>query len=348
MAFNIFFATNRNETGENAFGTRIAPDNSLRFGRASIPDDLFGPWEPKGNLGSIQVSTYAEAPGGAYQYGSQQCFAEITAECQQRNGRDVLIYLHGYNTDFRDALYYAADLGRSLVAQRASCPGTVPAADPVIMVFTWPSDGKLLRYPSDREDAMLSAPAMRRFMEILRDARWGRSDYADFGLRGLKVHLLCQSMGNLVLMRGLQALIETDRPLEAVFDQVMLGAADVPRDAFNDDDKLIPLKHICRQVTVYHNPWDTVIMMGSTPVNWSQRLGCLGPKANADMEMVAAVDCLEPAERGKNPYDDLSRHYYTRTAPEVQRDILQVMAETPPGSVVGREPKPGVSRYRLP
>ena len=352
MPVKTYFVTNRIPTGDSDFTGEASPIGELRFGEAIVPDSLFGPIRHKGSLSKIDVNIYPDKSGTPNRFGSEICFENIKQDCQDRNGKEILLYVHGYNTTFRQSLYSIADIGRRLIRQRQNFPEKrpgwqCPSSDPVFMVFSWPSDGALLRYRQDQDDARDSATATSRLFGLLNDALIGHGVYSQFNISGLRLHMLCQSMGNLVLMHGLQALISKSERLRWIFNHIFLGAADVPRDAFNDNDKLIPLKYIARQITLYYNPLDTVISMGGTPINWRSRLGLMGPSPNADMESVAAVNCQEPAERAKNPQDDLSRHYYTRLSSEVQDDILQVLSDVTPDAIKGRV-NVGPSRYKIP
>src|SRR6476469_618614 len=53
--------------------------------------------------------------------------------------RDVLVFIHGYNTRFEDAVYRLAQ-----IVHDSGFKG-------VPILFTWPSKGQLLDYPYDRE-----------------------------------------------------------------------------------------------------------------------------------------------------------------------------------------------------
>ena len=58
----------------------------------------------------------------------------------------VLLFVHGYNVTFADAIFKAAQ-----IAFDANFAGTV-------LVFSWPSAGNLFKYDKDRESAEFAAP----------------------------------------------------------------------------------------------------------------------------------------------------------------------------------------------
>jgi esterase/lipase superfamily enzyme len=73
----------------------------------------------------------------------------------QTSGRDVLIYVHGYNQSFEQAALDAARLS----------DGIKFAGD--TMAFSWPSKAQLLNYDFDRESAMWSRDALDQVLEDL-------------------------------------------------------------------------------------------------------------------------------------------------------------------------------------
>jgi esterase/lipase superfamily enzyme len=83
---------------------------------------------------------------------------EATARFDQRlpaGGRHVLIFVHGYNTRFDEAVYRFAQIIHDSDA-------------PVVPVlFTWPSRGKLLDYAYDRDSATYSRDALEVVLENL-------------------------------------------------------------------------------------------------------------------------------------------------------------------------------------
>jgi hypothetical protein len=72
--------------------------------------------------------------------GAAQAFA------QAANGRDMLLYVHGYNETFESAASSAATLSDAIGFQGKTA------------LFAWPSGGRLLNYIGDRESATWSQP----------------------------------------------------------------------------------------------------------------------------------------------------------------------------------------------
>ena len=142
------------------------------------------------------------------------------------HARDTIIFIHGYNVSFKEALTSAAQLKQNF-SQDAGGPGVN------VVLFSLPSDGSMkpfLAYANDRQDAAASGPAFAR----------GLLKLADF-LRGSppeeacdhNVHLVAHSMGNYVLRHTVQEFVAQSRERPArLFDQVFLTAADEEDHAF--------------------------------------------------------------------------------------------------------------------
>src|SRR4051794_36655093 len=72
--------------------------------------------------------------------GAKQRFLKRIAD----HGGRVMIFVHGYNTRFEEAVYRLAQISHD------------SGAPHLPVLFTWPSRGKLLAYPYDRESANYS------------------------------------------------------------------------------------------------------------------------------------------------------------------------------------------------
>ncbi len=99
------------------------------------------------------------------------------------SGRDLLIYVHGFNNTFEGAALDAARLSS----------GIKFAGD--TMVFSWPSRASLLDYNWDRESAMYSRDALDQVLEdLLANPAVGR------------VNIVGHSVGTMLTMEGLRQL----------------------------------------------------------------------------------------------------------------------------------------------
>lgn len=124
--------------------------------------------------------------------------------------RDILVFIHGYNTRFDEAVFRFAQ-----IVNDSGFKG-------VPVLFTWPSRGELLAYPYDRESAIYSRDDLETILiELSRDT----------GVH--QIDLLAHSMGNMLTMEVLrQAKIRGNPTFNGKLGYVMLAAPDVDIDVF--------------------------------------------------------------------------------------------------------------------
>ena len=130
--------------------------------------------------------------------------AELASHVSGRIGvnRDVLVFVHGFNTSFDEARLRAAQV----VAD--SKFGGVP------VLFTWPSKNQLFGYVSDKDSATASRDALQ---DLLTDIA------ATPGVG--KIHVLAHSMGGWVAMEALrQEAFSGHRDLDGHLGDVMLAS----------------------------------------------------------------------------------------------------------------------------
>jgi esterase/lipase superfamily enzyme len=120
---------------------------------------------------------------------------------------EALVFVHGFNNSFEDALYRNAQIISDL-----SYKG-------VPVLFSWPSRGRVLDYLYDRDSAL---GARRAFISVLETLQQQPNIK--------KVHILAHSMGNLVVLDALASHPNDVRPLK--LGELMMAAPDVDRDQY--------------------------------------------------------------------------------------------------------------------
>lgn len=124
----------------------------------------------------------------------------------------VLIYLHGFNTTFKQAAQRAASIGYQLKM-------------PTTAFFSWPSQGGVAKYVADKDYAQFSEDSIADFIIKI---------HAESGAK--QIHLIAHSMGNHALLGAMlrpkmqQAIKDGLR-----FGQVILAAPDVETETFKKD-----------------------------------------------------------------------------------------------------------------
>ena len=161
----------------------------------------------------------------------------------------VLLFVHGYNVTFADAVFKAAQ-----IAFDANFPGSV-------LVFSWPSAGALLKYDEDRESAEFAAPDLAKIFHLLSK---------EIGEK--KVYIVAHSMGNQVLVNALQqsALSKADLTI----NELVMAAPDVDKDVFGS--KVEDIRSVAKNITVYASAADKALL-ASGDKSYGTRLGFVGP-----------------------------------------------------------------------
>ncbi len=139
------------------------------------------------------------------------------------SNRDVLVFVHGFNTSFDEARFRLAQIV------------TDGGFNGVPVLFTWPSKGSLFGYASDREAATASRDAMERLLLDL-------AALPDVG----KVHVLAHSMGSWLAMEALrEAAIAGHPDLDGHLGDIILAAPDIDQGVFRQQvERLGPTAHI--------------------------------------------------------------------------------------------------------
>lgn len=260
-------------------------------------------------------------------FGSSQTFTEL--QTKMAAGCDVLVFIHGFNVSWWQAVSSALALQMTLNRSREGV-----AQRPVqVVLFTWPSDGRAIpywSYFSDRGDASGSGDAVGRGVLKLRDylikaRREARRQNEPHCLAG--IHLLCHSMGNYVLQHAV-ALAKEFSPggkLPRLFDHVFLCAPDVADDVLESGEPLASLPETSEVVTLYHNRGDLAMPVSDHTKGNSDRLGWRGASRPGDLDgRVHQVDC-SPIVTG------FVEHSYFLCG-RVNDDIAASIAKVPPDS----------------
>lgn len=320
----IFFATNRNPIGGEPpknFGKRFSPDGlvNLRFGHAEVEGGRIVKIVVAREKLDVPPDALARGDLSAQQLGSTAVF-ELCRKEMMETGSDLLVYIHGFDFTFREAILRAAEI-KAFYAEKPL----------LVFVFTWPGDGSklpFLAYASDRDDARASGAALGRGLQKLAHYLRGThpEDYC-----GRKMHILAHSMGNYALRHAVQAIESSSGGrIRRLFDQVLLMAADEDHDAFEADHKLKPLPKMCKRVSVYINPDDLALVVSDKTKGNPDRLGASGPLNSWSLpDKVSVVNC----ERAIDRRSDRTGHQYYRNNPTVRRDLIDVLNGADP---VGR------------
>jgi esterase/lipase superfamily enzyme len=335
----VYFVTNRKPNRKvkpTNFGKDFSDDGvaNLRYGYAVVSGSKFDKYKLVIADEKLDLDEERQRVASTAVFGSAQIMERVRQEMAD-NQRDTLVYIHGYNVTFKEALTAAARLAANL---RPHDDGRGMN----VVLFSWPSDGSAmpyLAYASDRQDAAPSGPAFARAFLKLADFLRGSTSEEECQQ---KLHLLAHSMGNFVLRHAVQEIRShfPGRP-PRVFDQVFMMAADEDDDTFEYDYKLALLPRLARRVNVYFNHGDVALQISDKSKGNPDRLGTDGPRLPQQVPAkVTQVDCT-PVVSG------LVEHSYYLDSERVVVDMLHVLAGTPSDEITGRRYIPDSNRYRL-
>jgi esterase/lipase superfamily enzyme len=177
----------------------IPPDSVRKIGEIQWPASP--PGDPRHDFVTVSAN-----------YLDKQSFnTALTAATKQAGHGKVLVFVHGFNNRFDDAVYRFAQIAHDSKAQ----------AIPVL--FTWPSRGEveLRAYTYDRDSATYSRDALEQLMDTL-----ARQPSVT------EVTILAHSMGNWVTLEALRSMSIRSSRIGDKIKNVMLVAPDVDVDIF--------------------------------------------------------------------------------------------------------------------
>jgi len=215
---------------------------------AHKPGDVEWPAQPPGDPERDFVTLRADRMDLA------EAKATFNTRVMRTPGRKVLIFVHGYNTRFVEAVYRFAQIVHDANVNVA----------PVL--FTWPSGGNVTDYVYDRDSAMFSRDAFETLLQAL-------VNNPNVG----SISILAHSMGNYLTVETLRQMAIRDRGLPAKIRDVMLASPDIDVDVFRRQIADIDAGPRATQFTLFVSRDDKALGLSSFLARDSTRLGALDP-----------------------------------------------------------------------
>jgi esterase/lipase superfamily enzyme len=314
----VHFASNRVLTGPadsvGSYSTDIQPpslSHGMTYGMALV-DGIDLATDTPGVITEIQDT----GVGGW----AQEAIGDLS-----QPGRNLLVFVHGFDNSFSDAITRAA-LNREWLAASG-----VLAADTTVVAFSWPSLGKIVSFPilqgdylHDQQKARLSGVHLMTFFAqsepILRAAR-ANTD---------RTILLAHSMGNLALESAVENWFAHGKGDAPLFDVTVLAAADCGYDAFDQPNRarLSGLGRLSERVSIYYSHADHILQLSQFVNAGAQRLGQDGPRHRLDSDLFPPDQyrMVDATQASDYAVDFLTSHQYYRLSPSVRTQIAADMA----------------------
>ncbi|MGO9740278.1 MAG: alpha/beta hydrolase [Roseiarcus sp.] len=236
-------------SGERARGLRFAdiavsipPDSSRKIG------EIQWPAKPPGDPAQDFVTVEADV------LSLDQARAQFDSRLDRSRTRQALVFVHGYNTKFEEAVYRFAQIAHD------------SRADFVPVLFTWPSRGQALSYFYDRESANYSRDALEAVLQAIVDDKHVGS-----------VAILAHSLGNFVAVEALRQMAIRNRGLSRKITDIMLASPDIDVDVFRREIAEIEKNDKAPPITLFVSQDDRALGLSSLIAGDEPRLGAVDP-----------------------------------------------------------------------
>jgi esterase/lipase superfamily enzyme len=294
----VYYATDRKVTGatepELAFDGNRSAGGAMSYGKAevNIPvshkrGQIETPWLGLESLRDAGKHIYILKLTGFDEAG-------LMDELRQTGGgeTDLLVYVHGFNVPFSDAIVRAAQVAFDFGFQGAP------------IVYSWPSDGGITSYNTDGEDIAWSTKHIETLLTRL------KQEFPD-----RKLHLVAHSMGSRGLLGALRLMAYRDAS-KALFQSVIVCAPDFDSELFRDQIA-VEIKPLAKQWVVYTSDKD-LALTASEQINSAPRLG--KPVTYAE-----GYEIIDATGVEVTPWSLPETHSYYATKQRVLDDMVSVI-----------------------
>lgn len=222
-----------------------------------------------------------------------------TNKLEEMNSKTALVYIHGFNVTFDDAIRQAAQIGRDIEFR-----GLVTA-------YSWSSVFDVLKYAADEDSVKLTAPRLLEFLETLRD------------IGVTTIHVIAHSMGNRALLEAIEKMPTVEQQ-ETLFGEIVMAAPDIDATLFTES--VSKLKGKANRYTLYGSASDKAICV-------SKKAHAEYPRAGDGGDSILVVDGVETIDATAVGADilGLGHSYFSKKRP-VLSDLYYLIRESIPAA----------------
>lgn len=276
----VFVGTTRGLQGTGVFGTERSEE--MRFARydVAIP--------PQREVGEIRyakprrpnVSTDFVTTDQRI-YAADADFRGDLGKALAANGREAVIFVHGFNNTFTEGLYRIAQLHHDL-----EIPG-------VALHYSWPSAAEPLGYVYDRDSIMFAREGLE---ELIREAR---------AAGATRITLVAHSMGSFLSMEALRDIALRDGRIMPELRGVILISPDIDVEVFRMQARDIGT--LPQPFVIFGSDRDRVLRLSALITGQRGRLGSL--------DSVDRLSDLEVTYLDVGAFSSGSGHFVPGTSP---------------------------------
>jgi esterase/lipase superfamily enzyme len=228
--------------------------------------------------------------------------AAVRAAAAQGGQNAVLLFVHGYNNSFDDALYRTAQIAYDVRFKGA------------VAMFSWPSVNSLALYPTDYNNAEWSIDDFKASLKRIIDAT-----------HSSQIYIVAHSMGNQVVTRGLIDLAQHDPMVRSRVRELVLAAPDVDAGIFKKD--IAPfLDKAAQRTTLYASSRDLALAASQTLQGYV--------RAGDTSHGVLIVPPIQTVDASRASADLLG-HGYVASSAGILNDIRKLISRHWPASQRG-------------
>ena len=294
IAVSVPYVTNRRAEGEGPAPKAYGGERGLpSIGRCEV---AFSPI-PIINSLAPQVPFYVPAETRKVRFTPQAdadaFWGRLSAEVARTSSRSVVVFVHGYNYGFERNCRAAAEIQRALQGKA------------VVLMFSWPSNGRPSDYLPDQADVEWSVPFLAEVLGRLGD-QVGRGS----------VQVLAHSLGSRGVVFALGHL-GAERDQRPVIGPLVLMAPDFDAQTFVD--RLPALVSLTAGITLYASSKDTPLKV-SQQLHDSPRLGQAG-------EFLTVAEGMQTVDVSSLGLYQVLGHEYFLFHPRVAADLVVLLTE---------------------
>lgn len=270
----VHYATRRDiQGGKDLEGYYGGNDDTLKYGVATVTiPDHYRPGKEDmrgycrflpGPLSCKREPSNAVTLGAIDELSAQSWLRSLNALTAASDTIDALVYVHGYNNSFVDAVERAAELSYDI------------GFGGVALAYDWSSRNNIPDYAIDQETAERSVPDFKKFLLRVADSAHVR-----------RIAIVAHSMGTRLVSYAMRDLA-SERPALRL-GAVVFAASDVDSAIFVDQ-MAASVSRGGHPVTLYASSRDKVIRLSANVVHAARRVGS-GPPSIISREGIEYVD----------------------------------------------------------